>query len=396
MQIGIVGKPNVGKSTFFSAATLAPAEIAPYPFTTIKPNHGVAYVRTKCPHTEIGHVCQPRHGTCENGVRLVPVDLLDVAGLVPDAWKGKGLGNQFLDDLRQADAFVHVIDASGSTDCEGNAVAACSHDPMEDVRFLESEISHWMKGILEKGWEKAARMAHLEGLKVHELIHSKFTGLGVTEGAILAAIRECVMPDNPLNWSDADMLRLCENIRKHSKPMMIALNKADIATPEILGKMAQTPGYISVPTCAESELALRKAAKANFLRYLPGAESFTVNEPEKLSAGQRKGLDYIAQNMKRHHGTGVQTCLELAAFKLLDLIVVYPVEDETKWTDHGGNVLPDAFLIKRGATAKDLAFKIHTDLGNGFIRGINARNKRVVGHDYLLQDGDIISIVSKK
>jgi ribosome-binding ATPase YchF (GTP1/OBG family) len=396
MQIGIVGKPNVGKSTFFSAATLAPAEIAPYPFTTIKPNHGVAYVRTKCPHNELGHACNPRHGTCENGTRLVPVELLDVAGLVPDAWKGKGLGNQFLDDLRQADAFVHVIDASGSTDCEGNPVAACSHDPLEDVRFLESEISHWMKGILDKGWEKSARQAHLEGLKVHEMIHSRLTGLGVTEGAVSAALRDCALPENALSWSEADMLRLCEHIRRHSKPMMIALNKADIATPELIEKMSKTPGYIAVPTLAESELALRKAAKANLLKYMPGAETFSLNEPEKLSAGQRKALDYIAQNMRRNKGTGVQTCLEQAAFKLLDLIVVYPVEDESKWTDHGGNVLPDAFLIRRGATAKDLAFKIHTDLGNNFIRGINARTKRVVGHDYVLQDGDIISIVTKK
>jgi ribosome-binding ATPase YchF (GTP1/OBG family) len=204
------------------------------------------------------------------------------------------------------------------------------------------------------------------------------------------------MPESVVNWTDADMMRLCDNIRKHSKPMMIALNKADIATPEMLGKMAHTSGYISVPTCAESELALRKAAKANLVKYLPGSEAFHVNEPDKLSAGQKKALDYIAQNMKRYRGTGVQSCLEQAAFKLLDLIVVYPVEDETKWTDHAGTVLPDAFLIKRGSTAKDLAFKIHTDLGNNFIRGINARSKRVVGHDYVLQDGDIISIVSKK
>lgn len=396
MLIGIVGKPNVGKSTFFSAATMAPAEIANYPFTTIKPNRGVAYVRAKCPHSELGVPCNPRNSHCENGVRLVPVELLDVAGLVPDAWQGKGLGNQFLDDLRQADAFIHVIDSSGATDCEGVSVPMCSHDPMLDVAFLEKEISQWMRGIIDKGWEKDARMAHLEGLKIHELIHKKLTGLGIPESAILTALRETKMPENIMQWKEEDMLRLCDSIRKHSKPMMIALNKADVTPPEFLKKMENVPGYISVPSMAETELALRKAAKGGLVDYRPGDKEFVVKEPAKLNAGQKKALDYMAQNMARIGGTGVETCLETAAYKLLDLIVVYPVEDESHWTDHGGNVLPDAFLIKRGSTAKDLAYKIHTDLGDNFIRGINARTKRVVGHDYVLQDGDIISIVTKK
>lgn len=396
MLIGIVGKPNVGKSTFFSAATMAPAEIANYPFTTIKPNRGVAYVRAKCPHAELGHPCNPRNSNCENGTRLVPVELLDVAGLVPDAYKGKGLGNQFLDDLRQADAFIHIIDSTGGTDCEGNNVASCSHDPMEDVRFLEDEIAQWMRGILEKGWEKSARQAHLEGLKVHELIHQKFTGLGVSENAISAALRETPLPENIMGWKEAEMLKLCHVIRRNSKPLMIALNKADATPPEFLKKMTDQPGYITIPTMAETELALRKASKGNLLTYVPGSNGFTINDPSKLNPAQKKALDYMNQNMLRLNGTGIQNALETAAFKLLDLIVVYPVEDETKWTDHNGNVLPDALLIKRGATAKDLAYKIHTDLGDNFIRGINARTKRVVGHDHVLQDGDVMSIISKK
>jgi ribosome-binding ATPase YchF (GTP1/OBG family) len=396
MQIGIVGKPNVGKSTFFSAATMAQAEIAAYPFTTIKPNKGMAYLRTRCPHLDLGVKCAPRNSGCDEGTRLVPVELLDVAGLVPDAWQGKGLGNQFLDDLRQADAFIHVIDASGSTDAEGVAVPAGTHDPMQDVKFLEREISQWIRGILEKGFEKSARQAHLEGLKMDEIIHGKLTGLGVSIGQVQAAMRECAMPDNPMHWKEEDMLRLADNIRRHSKPMLIALNKADVASPELLKKMASVPGYITIPTCAETELALKKANKGGLLRYAAGQPSFVINDPSKLTPGQKKALDYMQHNVEKFSGTGVQACLEKAAFGLLDLITVYPVEDETKWTDHGGSVLPDAFLIKRGSTARDMAYKVHTDLGEHFIRGINARTHRVVGHDYIVQDGDVISIVAKK
>src|SRR5512136_3011000 len=321
MLIGIVGKPNVGKSTFFSAATLAPAEIADYPFTTIKPNKGVAYLRTRCPHLDLGHPCNPRNSACEGGVRLVPVELLDVAGLVPDAWQGKGLGNQFLDDLRQADALIHVIDVSGCTNCEGVAVPAHSHDPMVDVRFLESEIDHWIKGIMDKGWEKSARQAHLEGEKIEELIHTKLTGLSVSVGHIHAAIREASLPESVVAWKDEDLMRLSSAIRKHSKPMTLALNKADVAEDPTLQKMSKVEGYLSIPTCAASELALRRAAKAGLIDYLPGNEAFKLKDPSKLSSVQKKGLDYIETHvMTKFKDTGIQQCLENAAYNMLDLI----------------------------------------------------------------------------
>lgn len=397
MLIGIVGKPNVGKSTFFSAATLAPAEIADYPFTTIKPNKGVAYLRTRCPHLDLGHQCNPRNSACENGVRLVPVELLDVAGLVPDAWQGKGLGNQFLDDLRQADALIHVVDASGSTDSEGVPVPAHSHDPLVDVRFLESEVDHWIKGILDKGWEKAARQAHLEGGRIEEVIHSRLTGLGVSINHIHAAIREAGLPESVVAWKDDEMMRLSSTLRKHSKPMLLALNKADVAEEATIGRLSHLDGYVSVPTCAQSELALRRAAKGGMVQYLPGDAEFKIRDPAKLSPPQKKGLDYIqAHVMGKFKGTGVQKCLENAAFAMLDLIPVYPVEDEHKWTDKAGNVLPDTHLVKRGSTARDLAYKIHTDLGDNFIRAINCRTQRVVGHDHVLQPGDVMTIITKK
>src|SRR3989344_2853460 len=131
MLIGLVGKPSVGKSTFFKASTLVDVAIASYPFTTIKPNRGVGYVKVDCIDKEFGLKCQPNHGFCINGIRFVPVELMDVAGLVPGASEGRGLGNRFLDDLRQADAFIHIVDISGTTDAEGKQTK--DYNPCNDV-----------------------------------------------------------------------------------------------------------------------------------------------------------------------------------------------------------------------------------------------------------------------
>ena len=395
MELGVVGKPNVGKSTFFSAATLAPAQIANYPFTTIEPNRGVAFIRVRCPHLEIGTPCTPVHGTCQDGKRFVPVDLLDVAGLVPKAHEGRGLGNKFLDDLRQAAAFIHVVDASGGTDFEGNPVKPGEHDPLEDVRFLEEELAHWVRGILARDFDKVARRAELEETPMERVLHERLAGLGLSENVIHVALGEAGMDARPSKWTQEDLLRLAGRILKRGKPMMVAANKADIASPEVLDRVKKEAGTIVVATAAEFELALRRAAKAGLVAYEPGASSFAVAEPGKLTSAQLAGLKKIEAFLASHGSTGVQPAIEEAVRKLLNLIVAYPVEDETHWTDKKGHVLPDAFLVPRGSTAKDLAFRVHTDLGKGFIRAINARTRMVVGHDYAIQDGDVIKIVAK-
>ncbi len=394
MEIGVVGKPNVGKSTFFSAATLTKVEIASYPFTTIDANRGVMYVRATCPHEEFGMECNPRNSRCESGIRLVPVEAIDVAGLVPDAHKGKGLGNKFLDDLRQASALIHIVDASGSTDSEGNPCDVGEHDPLEDVTFLEREINYWVNGIISKDWHKLSKQIELSGTKVERILAEKLTGLGIAEGQIYAALRDAHLGEKTTQWSEDDLLNLSHHIRKHSKPMIIAANKCEIAPEENLTKLSELSDYIVIPTCAEVELALRRAAKAGLIDYLPGSNDFKITPGKELPDSQRKALTKIEHILEKIGDTGVQRCIEEAVFKLLDLIVVYPVEDESKLTDKEGRVLPDAHLMKRGATAVDLAYKVHTDLGKNFIRAIDTRTKRVVGHDHELSDGDVIKIVA--
>lgn len=395
MLIGIVGKPNVGKSTFFGAATMASVEIANYPFTTIEPNKGVGYVRSVCPCKELGVECTPHNSTCKDGVRWIPVELLDVAGLVPDAWDGKGLGNKFLDDLRQADALINVIDVSGSTDIEGNSVDIGTHDPVEDITFLQKEIDRWMLEIIKNGLSRIARQAKMQGTKPEVVLADRLAGLKVTEGQIKEAIKVTELSTDPSTWSDDILLPFCTRLREIGRPMMVAMNKSDIAPAKCIDRVKEfaDPG---VPTMAETELALKKAASGGLIDYEPGDETFAVKDGVQINEAQKKALDFMKEKISMHKGTGVQDCLETAAFDLLDQITVYPVEDENKFTDHFGRVLPDAFLMKRGSTAKDLAYRVHTDLGDKFIRGVNAKTKRTVGADYILQDGDVIRIVADK
>jgi ribosome-binding ATPase YchF (GTP1/OBG family) len=394
MLVGIVGKPNVGKSTFYSALTLATAQIASYPFTTLEPNRGVGYVRGACPHTKLDKPCTPHNSLCDGGTRFVPIEVLDVAGLVPDAHDGKGLGNKFLDDLRQADAFIHVVDASGGTDFEGNPVGAGTHDPVLDVNFLEREVSFWIHGILAKDFNRLARQAKLAGKKIEKQLQEKLTGLSITESQVVAAIRQSGLDADASMWSDEDLVKFCKVLQKISKPMIIAANKADIAPEENLRRLKET-GYPVVATSAEFELALRKASKANLISYMPGKDGFEVLDRGKLNDAQLGALDKMASWLKDNGDTGIQRVLEKVVFEVLDMIIVYPVEDETKWVDKQGRVLPDAYLMRRGSNAHDLALKVHTDLGDNFIRAIDGKTHMTVGHDHVLKDGDVIKIVAR-
>ena len=365
-------------------------DIANYPFTTIDANHGVSYVRVPCPCRELGIVegC----GKCKEGLRFIPIELIDVAGLVPDAHLGKGLGNEFLDALRVAEAVIHVLDASGGTDAEGNPVGLGNHDPVSDVKFLEFEISMWLQGILKRNWEKLMRNYKAMGGKPDQILIDQMAGAGVSDSHIRHALAE--MKKDPGGWGEEDLKRFAGLLRTYSKPMILAANKIDVSPPDNVKRLLALKDEIVIPVSGAAEIALRMAEKAGLIKYRPGDPNFQI--VGQLNKAQTAGLEKIRALMKQFGSTGIQQCINRAVFDLLDYIVLYPVEDENKFTDRKGVILPDAYLMKRGSTARDLAFRVHSDIGESFLFAIDAKTKMRLGEKYELKDGDVIKIVSTK
>ncbi len=398
MLIGIVGKPSSGKSTFFKAATLAEVEIANYPFTTIKPNHGTSFVKVGCVDKEFNVKCNPRFGYCIAGNRFVPVDLLDVAGLVPGAHEGKGMGNQFLDDLNQADVLIHIIDISGSTNEKGEEVAALSYDPANDIKFLEHELDMWYLRLIEKGWEKFARTVNQERPELHKAVSKQLSSLRVTEDLMKSVIEKLGLDEYIIKWNKEDILKIAIELRRETKPMLIACNKIDVNGAEKNFERLKNEfnGYMLIPCSSESELALREAAKHGLIDYIPGESNFKIKDEGKLNVKQKNALNFIKANVLEKYGsTGVQDVLDKAVFKLLEYVAIFP-GGVNKLADQHGNVLPDCFLMPPKSTALDFAFKLHTDIGKNFIKAIDVKTKRPVGKDYLLKNGDVIEIATSK
>ncbi|ABK78262.1 GTPase [Cenarchaeum symbiosum A] len=390
MQIGLLGKANVGKSTFFSAATETPVQVGNFPFTTIEPNVGVAYARTECACKVLG--VQHETKFCIGGTRFVPVGLIDVAGLVPGAHEGKGLGNRFLDDARQAEVLIHVVDIAGTTDLQGQPVPAGTHDPMEDVRFVQEEFEMWFVQILEREWAKVSREALLKAADLGEGIARRFSGLGTTEADVRAVLLESgLSAKKPSDWDSGDISGFARALRRRTKPIIVAANKADLCGDlDIVSKIEGR----AVPCSAEAELLLRKAAGAGLVEYVPGSDGFAVKEGTAVSPPQQKALDLVGSVFEKIGTTGIQEAINAAVFELLGLMVVYPVEDEGRFCNKDGEVLPDARLLPAGSTARQLAGTIHTDIEKGFLHAIDCKTRQRIGADHELKHGDVIKVVS--
>ena len=389
LSVALAGKPNTGKSTFYKAATMADVDVANYPFTTIDANRGVSHVRTRCPCLDRETRCDS--GDCRNGARYVPIELLDVAGLVPGAHEGKGLGNQFLDSLSNADVILNVVDASGGTDEEGDPVEVGSYDPVQDVAFVETEMDLWLASIVADNWEAVERQSRSPAFDFEAALTDVLTGVGATEHDVMAVLRELDYSTDPMAWTDADREELARLVRERTKPIVVVANKADVAPEDNVERLREAADRV-VPATAEGELALRRAAEAGAVDYHPGDEAFEITgEP---SDAQREGLERVRDVMDEFDGTGVQPALDEAVYDLLDRITVYPVQNETRWTDGQGDVLPDAFLLRNDATPTDLAYAVHSDIGDGYLHAVDARAGRRIGEDHELEEGDVVKVVS--
>lgn len=392
MLLGLVGKPSCGKSTFFKAATLSDVLIASYPFATITPNHGMGYVRVKALCKELNTRCNPRTGFCTGETRFVPTEIMDVAGLVKGASEGKGLGNKFLDDLRQADMFIQIVDISGTTNQEGQEG---SGDPIQDVEMLEGELNKWYASIFQKVWDKLSRTIQSTKTDFAKTVAKQFSGLRVKENDVNKVLTILKLdPTKPTDWTPEDLKNFTKTLRHLTKPMLIAANKADLPqAKENLEKLKTAfPEMKIIPCSADAELSLRQAAKAEMIEYIQGESTFKINK-EKLNEKQIEALESIQKNVLDKFGsTGVQEVLDHSVFDLLKQIAIFPAG--SKLADSKGNVLPDCFLLPEGSTALDFAYSLHTDIGDKFIKAIDVRTKQPVGKDHPLKHRDGIEIMT--
>jgi ribosome-binding ATPase len=399
MLIGIVGKPSAGKSTFLNAACLTSAKVGDYPFTTIEPNIGTGHVVTKCVCEELGVNDTPVNSTCLNHMRYIPVKLLDVAGLVPDAHLGRGLGNKFLSDLSRADVLLHILDISGELDLEGNKSEDQSHDPLEDITFLEKEIDLWFKSILLRAdWRKFTNKITMEKINFSDALYERLSGLSIQKKHIIQALESSKLNmERPDSWNDQQIEHFSTILRKVAKPIVIVANKID--KKHSMENFKKIQNQTNSPVIAASSLAeyfLRQLAEKRKIDYIPGASSFTILDPNALLDKEKSVLQDIQEKILDPFGsTGIQQALNTAVFDILGNIVVYPVHDEKKYSDHDGNILPDAYIIPKDMNLKEfIQSKIHSDLAKNFIYAVDAKTKLRLGETHELKHNDVIKVVS--
>ena len=397
IKIGIIGKTNTGKTTFFNSATLSSTEISTYPFTTKKPQTGTAQAITLCVHMEFNVQDQPNNSKCVDGWRYIPIELIDLPGLIKDAWKGKGLGNQFLSIAAQSDALLHVVDCSGSIDATGKISEPGSGDPVSDFADIEEELVMWYQKILEGNRDKISRNIR-DGEDTVEAITELYRGIGVKKNHVTQALKISNLEETAFDdFGIAETKEFAKILRKISKPTLIVANKIDIpgADKNFNRLRERYNEVITVPASADSELTLRRAEQQELIKYSPGSEQFDIVQPEKLNDKQTNALDFIKKDiMGEYMRTGVQFAINVTVFKLLKMNAVYPVANENTLSDKKGNILPDLILLKDGATVKDLANEIHTGLSKGLLHAKDLRyNLRLPTH-YQLRDRDVISLIS--
>jgi len=397
IKIGLIGKTNTGKTTFFNSSTLSSDEISTYPFTTKKSSTSVGYAITLCVHPEFNVIDNPNNSRCEDGWRYIPIELIDLPGLIKDAWKGKGLGNQFLSIASQSDALLHVVDASGSIDATGKITETGSGDPVSDFADIEEELNMWYQKILEGNRDRLQKIIK-SGDDHVDALTELYQGVGVKRNHVKEALKTSGLEEKDIeNYDMQDSKKFASYLRKISKPTLIVANKIDV---EGAGKNFERlreryNDMIVIPASADSELTLRRAEQKNLIKYSPGSEKFDILQTNELNQKQKDALDFIQSDiMGEYMRTGVQFAINVTVFKLLKMNSIYPVAYPEKLSDKKGRILPDLVLLKDGATVTDLAKEIHSDLTKGLLYAKDLRYNLRVPTNYQLRDRDVICLIS--
>jgi ribosome-binding ATPase len=397
IRVGLIGKTNAGKTTFFNSATSSNEEISTYPFTTKHPKIGNASVISLCVHREFNLKDSPKNSTCVDGWRFIPIELVDLPGLIKGAWEGKGLGNQFLSVAAQSDVLLHIVDASGSIDSSGRLAEPGTGDPIADVSDIEEEMILWYLKLFEGNRDKIIRSIN-SGSDAAQSITEIFQGIGVKEWHVKRALEENELNDKKIgDFDPLQSRRFASTLRELSKPTLIVANKVDLsaAADNFKRLREHNKHMLVVPCSADAELTLRRAQVKGLIRYFPGDERFEINEKTSLNEKQKWALNFIRKDILGEYlQTGVQFALNVAVFKLLNMNVVYPVADPGKLSDKRGNVLPDAYLMRSGSSVEDLANEIHSDLAKGLLYAVDVRNGLRLPINYLVKDRDVLSIIS--
>ena len=397
IKIGLIGKTNTGKTTFFNSATLSSKEISSYPFTTKAPVSGVAHAITLCVHPEFKIQDNPNNSKCVDGWRYIPIELIDLPGLIKDAWKGKGLGNQFLSIAAQSDALLHVVDASGGIDSTGKITEVGTGDPISDFADIEEELIMWYHKILEGNRDKVSKLIR-SGSDILDALTDLYLGIGVHKSHVKETLLATGLDEK--DFDDFDMVdskKFASHLRKISKPTLIVANKVDVegADKNFARLRERYNDSIIIPVSGDSEFVLRRAEQKGLIKYSPGSEQFEIIKSDELNEKQINALNFIKkQIMGEYMRTGVQFAINVAIFKLLKMNSIYPVADEQKLADKKGRILPDLILLKDGATISDLAQEIHSDLTKGLLYGKDLRYNLRLPVDYQLRDRDVVSLVS--
>jgi len=397
IKIGLIGKTNTGKTTFFNSSTLSSDEISTYPFTTKKSSTSTGYAITLCVHPEFNVIDNPNNSRCEDGWRYIPIELIDLPGLIKDAWKGKGLGNQFLSIASQSDALLHVVDASGSIDATGKITESGSGDPVSDFADIEEELNMWYQKILEGNRDRLQKIIK-SGDDHVDALTELYQGVGVKRNHVKEALKTSGLEEKDIeNYDMQDSKKFASYLRKISKPTLIVANKIDVkgADKNFERLRERYNDMIVIPASADSELTLRRAEQKNLIKYSPGSEKFDILQTNELNQKQKEALNFIQSDiMGEYMRTGVQFAINVTVFKLLKMNSVYPVASPEKLSDKKGRVLPDLVLLKDGATVTDLAKEIHSDLTKGLLYAKDLRYNLRVPTNYQLRDRDVICLIS--